>query len=286
MNIVFLGYGGLGLECLQKMLEVDGDDHQVIKVFTHSGEGGLEHYCDQNSIPVSTCKKVELESEFPYDAEDLCLISVNYRYIVSKNILDQVEFGINLHGSLLPKYRGRTPHVWAIINGEKFGGITAHFMDEKVDAGNILVQKNIHIFPDESGGDLLRKYEEAYPEVLKTAFLRACHGDKGVTQDEHKASYFGVRTPIMGCINLFAETQSIHNFVRAQKPPEYPGAYLYSGEGKKLIVKTVLPIDPNSLAEFRDLEVGSVCQWGGRWFASCLDALLELELWHGGEDGG
>ncbi len=95
------------------------------------------------------------------------ILSVNYLFILEEDFLNRAKFGINFHGSLLPKYRGRTPHVWAIINGEKEAGITAHLMNAKCDDGDIVKQVRVPIGIDDTGATILERYNEIYPELVR-----------------------------------------------------------------------------------------------------------------------
>ncbi len=163
------------------------------------------------------------------------LLSVNYLFIIEKDLIDWAKkYAINMHGSLLPKYRGRTPHVWAIINGEKETGITAHLIDEKVDNGAIVHQATVPILPNETGADLLVKYEALYPGIAESVLLAAQNDRLQLTpQDANKAVYFGKRTPADGHIRWSWSKERIQNWIRAQANP-YPGAFTY-WNGHKII---------------------------------------------------
>src|SRR5690606_38202127 len=92
------------------------------------------------------------------------LLSVNYLYLIEEDLIKMPRrFAINLHGSLLPKYRGRTPHVWAIINGEKKTGVTAHLITKGCDEGPIVSQIQIPIEIQDTGNDILNKFKQKYP---------------------------------------------------------------------------------------------------------------------------
>src|SRR5690606_30041161 len=100
------------------------------------------------------------------------LISINYLFLIESDIINSSKgLAFNIHGSLLPKYRGRTPHVWAIINGEVFTGITAHIIDKRCDSGDILEQIKIPIALDDTGGSILKKYEVEYLPLIEKVIL-------------------------------------------------------------------------------------------------------------------
>jgi methionyl-tRNA formyltransferase len=163
------------------------------------------------------------------------ILSVNYLFIIESDVINLSKYAINLHGSLLPKYRGRTPHVWAIINNEVETGITAHFIDEKCDTGDIIFQKIIEIKIQDTGASILKKYEEVYPGMIIEILNRIKSGSlKRVKQDETKATFFEKRTPLDGQINWNWHKERIYNWIRAQSYP-YPGAYTYYNNEKVII---------------------------------------------------
>jgi methionyl-tRNA formyltransferase len=148
------------------------------------------------------------------------------------------KYAINIHGSLLPKYRGRTPHVWAIINNEKKTGISAHLIDIECDAGDLIEQVEVEIEHSDTGASILQKYEILYwPLVQKT--LRKIQEEVLITtpQNHTKATYFGKRTPDDGKIDWSWQKERIFNWVRAQAHP-YPGAFTYLN-GEKLIIDSI-----------------------------------------------
>ena len=139
----------------------------------------------------------------------------------------------------MPRYRGRTPHVWSIINGEKKTGITAHLITQKCDEGDIILQKIIPITKNDTGGSILRKYNCIYPELIDELFeLIKKHEIKLIPQDETKATYFEKRTPEDGHIDWNWQKERIYNWVRAMAPPEYPGAFSFYN-GKKIIFSKI-----------------------------------------------
>jgi len=148
----------------------------------------------------------------------------------------------NIHGSLLPKYRGRTPHVWAIINNESETGVTAHVIDEGCDTGPILNQIRVCIESHYTGSMILGKFKELYFSLVKDVLTKIESGTFELTQqDSTLASYFGKRTPDDGHINWSWQKERIRNWVRAQAYP-YPGAYSYI-RGEKLVVDELVFIE-------------------------------------------
>ncbi|WP_048919582.1 methionyl-tRNA formyltransferase [Rufibacter radiotolerans] len=168
------------------------------------------------------------------------ILSINYLFLIDHQIIHWPrKYAINIHGSLLPKFRGRTPHVWAIINNEKETGITAHLIDEGCDTGPIISQLRISIEDNDTGASLLEKYKEKYPELVRRVLEGASNGTLELkAQDHSKATYFSKRTPEDGEINWNWQKERIFNWVRALAHP-YPGAFTYFNEKRIRINKVV-----------------------------------------------
>ena len=142
---------------------------------------------------------------------------------------------LNMHGSLLPKYRGRAPVNWAILHGESETGATLHIMEAKPDAGDIVGQVAVSIGPDETATDVFGKVSQAAVKVLETVLPSLTAGHVPRKPNElQKGSYFGGRKPADGQIHWDQTAQQVHNLVRAVAPP-YPGAFT-EYEGKTMIV--------------------------------------------------
>ena len=274
-GIIFCGYGKLGRDSLATLLK---NEKEIKYVLTHRdlSEKSVDKLCIDRQIEFSY-KDSRVENElFLEKIKNMNLdyiISVNYRYIIPKSLFELSKIAsFNIHGSLLPKYRGRTPHVWSIINGEKKAGITSHIIEEIVDSGDIIKQIEIRIENDDTGAILLKKYEKRYPDLLLDS-LEILESKKVlVKQDKDKATYFGKRDSNMGYIDFYKSSNSIINFVRAQAEP-YPGAYYYLSNGKKIIVNKTVVSDEKIKME----EIGVIKKVDGEYFVKCLDAILILK---------
>lgn len=167
------------------------------------------------------------------------ILSVNYLFILEGDVLSLAKkYAVNIHGSLLPRYRGRTPTVWAVINGEKEVGVTAHLMNEKCDDGDIIKQEILTIGPDETAGQVDDRFFEMYPGFVASVIDDIEQGNlQTKKQDNRQATYFGRRTPDMGEINWDWQKERIHNWVRAQAQPWFPGAFTFKDEDKIIINK-------------------------------------------------
>jgi methionyl-tRNA formyltransferase len=154
------------------------------------------------------------------------LFSFHYRRMLKSPLLALARRGaLNMHGSLLPKYRGRAPVNWAVLNGERETGATLHYMSEKPDAGDIVAQQAVPILPDDTAREVSDKVTVA-AEICLDAILPALLQGAAPRRpnDIAHGSYFGGRTPEDGRIDWSRSAQEIHNLVRAVAPP-YPGAF-------------------------------------------------------------
>ncbi len=235
MNL-FAGFGKLGYVCL-KELQKNGVKLDFVLTHKDGSENSVDEFSSKNNIAYSysDLRKDQSLLNLLKEKRIQFLFSVNYRFILPDILLQSSEYPLNMHGSLLPKYRGRTPHVWAIINGEEQTGITCHIMEKTVDTGDIYHQEIIEIEADDTGASILEKYEKKYPQCLMIALKKISEGFRPEPQNQEQASYFGKRNPEMGYIDFTKTNDSIINFIRAQARP-YPGAYCYLPTGRKLIV--------------------------------------------------
>jgi methionyl-tRNA formyltransferase len=151
--------------------------------------------------------------------------SFYYREMLKRELLEIPKHGaLNMHGSLLPKYRGRVPVNWAIIHGETETGSTLHYMTEKPDNGDIVAQQAMPILPNDTALQVFQKVVVAAEMALHAALPDLLAGRaKAVKQDLSKGGYFGGRRAEDGVIDWSKSAQEVHNLVRAVAPP-YPGA--------------------------------------------------------------
>ncbi|HEY5994870.1 MAG TPA: formyltransferase [Gallionellaceae bacterium] len=151
--------------------------------------------------------------------------SFYYREMLKRELLEiPRQGGLNMHGSLLPKYRGRVPVNWAIIHGEKETGATLHYMTEKPDNGDIVAQQAVPILPNDTAFEVFQKVTVAAEMALNGCLPGLLAGRaQAVKQDLSKGAYFGGRKAEDGIIDWSQSAQQIHNLVRAVAPP-YPGA--------------------------------------------------------------
>ena len=217
-------------------------------------------------------KGLRVVTDPPMDVGNADLIfSFYYRSMLPMSLLKKARLGAyNMHGSLLPKFRGRAPLNWAILKGETETGVTLHEMVEKPDAGRIVDQQAVPIGPDETAVEVFRKMTDAAETVLRRSLGNLLSGKaKLLPNDIAKGSYYGRRTPEDGRIDWSRSAREIHNLVRAVAPP-FPGAFT---DGMKIHRTRIEP-------SLRGKKRGPY-QENGQWFAGCGDGkvlrLLEVQ---------
>ncbi|MBV9079640.1 MAG: formyltransferase [Elusimicrobia bacterium] len=246
-RIVVFAYSDLGHACLKFLL----DRHENVRaVFTHEDAAGeqiwfpsVKKLAEENDVPVFTPPDLSSEDtarQITTMAPEL-VFSFYYRHLIPTNILRLAPLGAyNMHGSLLPKFRGRAPVNWAVLKGEKETGATLHVMTERADAGDIVDQQAVPIGPDESAAEVQAKVTAAAVTVLdrQIDLLKGGRARK-TPQDDARATKFGRRRPEDGEIRWDGPARDVHNLVRAVTHP-YPGAYTKVGGRKILIWRTRL----------------------------------------------
>jgi methionyl-tRNA formyltransferase len=169
------------------------------------------------------------------------LFSFYYRHMLSPAVLATAMRGaFNMHGSLLPNFRGRAPVNWAVLRGEDTTGATLHEMVEKPDAGRIVDQFPVPILPDDRAIDVFRKVTVAAELVLDRALPGVLDGMAQLhEQDLSRGGYFRGRKSDDGRIDWTKGAKEIHNLVRAVAPP-YPGAFTTLGGQRMRLLRTRL----------------------------------------------
>ena len=251
MKAIVFAYHDIGCVGL-KALKKAGFDIQA--VFTHTDDPNENHF-------YSSVARVSADMELPvYAPENVnhplwierirelkpdVIFSFYYRDMLSEELLAIAPKGaFNLHGSLLPKYRGRAPINWALLNGESETGVTLHKMVAKADAGDIVAQEKVAITDTDTALTLHAKVREAADVLLeKTLPLIEAGTYKSVPQNESQASYFGRRNADDGQIDWNQSAKEINCLIRAVTEP-YPGAFTYLG-ARKMIIWRARVLDDN-----------------------------------------
>lgn len=274
MKCVVFAYSQLGHDCLQYIIEKT--HHEVCLVVTHDDNlretiwfDSVEKLAIKYNIPV--IKPLSLKEEAIQkqilDFKPEVLFSFYYRIMIPASIFEAPTLGAyNMHGSLLPKYRGRCPVNWAILSGETETGVTLHEMVTKADQGDILAQKKVPIEADDNAGRVTEKLNQVAVEIL-SEYIDLIAQNKAIKtpQDHTLSSYFGGRKPEDGCIDWSWPAQKIINLIRALQPsPQYPPAYGWI-HGKQVFFKKAKIVHEAQQEPF----IQGKDQHGAYWIASC-----------------
>lgn len=242
---VVFGYHQVGVRCL-KVLLAHGID--VPLVVTHEDAPGETIWFDSVAITAAERGIAIRTPDDPNTPEFVAevaalkpdfVFSFYYRKMLKEPLLSLAPRGaLNMHGSLLPKYRGRVPVNWAVLHGESQTGVTLHYMTVKPDAGDIVGQMAVPILPDDTASEVFGKVTVAAELVLDHVLPGLIDGTAPrQQQDLAQGSYFGGRRPEDGNIDWSGDAQAIHNLVRAVAPP-YPGASCTVGGLPARILRT------------------------------------------------
>lgn len=241
LTIGVLACGTLGFKAIKDLVGL----RSVKFIMTDKNSNAIISFCKSKNIDcfIGDPKK-GASFNFIKDKVIDVLVSINYLFLIEKDLIHLPKgIAFNVHGSLLPKYRGRTPHVWAIINNEKITGITAHLIDEGCDTGDILKQVKVDILVDDTGATVLKKFENLYTKLIEEVFQDFISGNVVYQKQNNKiATYFGKRGPEDGQINWDWQKERIRNWVRAQAYP-YPGAFSYYNHSKLIIDEIIYSND-------------------------------------------
>lgn len=287
---VVFAYHNVGVRCLKVLL---ARGVQVDLVLTHQDNPGetiwfdsVQALCREQGIACETPgsvagvhEGVDVGSIWLARLRDLApdfIFSFYYRNMLPVALLGTAARGaLNMHGSLLPRYRGRVPVNWAVVNGETETGATLHYMVEKPDAGDIVAQQAVPILPDDTAREVFDKVCLAAEMALYGVLPALLAGTAPrLPNDLAKGSYFGGRKPEDGRIDVRRPVHEIYNLIRAVAPP-YPGAYLdlpdaASGAVQRLWVDGARPVREPGLLGALDHQAlrhpGPLQRWQGQDF--------------------
>jgi methionyl-tRNA formyltransferase len=271
-SAVVFAYHEVGVRCLSVLLArgidvrlvVTHDDNPTETIWFDS----VAKLAARHRLPVITPldpNVPEVVSQVRAAKPDF-LFSFYYRSMLRGALLaTPKQAALNMHGSLLPKYRGRVPVNWAIIHGEQETGVTLHYMEAKPDAGAIVDRERVPILPDDTALDVFRKVTCAAEICLYRAVPLLVDGTAAAEmQDLAQGSYFGGRSAEDGVIDWSLPAQRIHDLVRAVAPP-YPGATTVHHGSILKILRTVRAFD--QLTPFKRptlyFKDGEVCATAG-----------------------
>ncbi|MGN6807987.1 MAG: formyltransferase [Trinickia sp.] len=286
---VVFAYHNVGARCLRVLLARGVD---VALVVTHE-DNPLENIWFESVAAVAA--EYGIETITPREpagdilrdavrrAQPEFIFSFYYRHMLPIDVLALAPRGAyNMHGSLLPKYRGRVPTNWAVLNGETETGATLHEMSVKPDAGAIVGQTSVPILPDDTAQQVFDKVTVAAEQTLWRVLPALLAGEAPhLPNDIANGSYYGGRKPEDGRIDWSLPAERVYNLVRAVAPP-YPGAFTDIGDERFIVARARLaPIGDARVAALANLPPGLHVS-DNALFGLCGNAraIAISELWH------
>jgi methionyl-tRNA formyltransferase len=284
IRALVFAYHNVGVGSIKALLDAG---IQIELVVTHADDphenvwfGSVAALCQERGIPYvqpEASDLLEFLPQFKKIAPDY-IFSFYYRYMITSDILATAGIAaLNMHGSLLPKYRGRAPVNWAILHGETETGASLHIMEAKPDAGDIVGQVAVPIDPDEDATAVFAKVSNAAVEVMQAALPELLQGRVPRTPNVlANGSYFGGRKPEDGRIHWNQSAKQVHDLIRAVAPP-YPGAFTDWQGARMVIAKSKLnPLLPSSI----DLDQLGIQVVDNRVFGICGNhQAIEIMAW-------
>ena len=266
MRVVFMGTPDFAVPTLEALIE----KHEVVGVVTQpdkrKGRGKAMAFSPvkekalEHEIPVYQPVKVREEAfvQILRELDPEVIVVAAFGQILPESILNMPKYGcINVHASLLPKYRGGAPVHYAILNGDEKTGVTIMYMVKKMDAGNIIYQKETPIAYDETVGELYDRLSTLGAEAIVEAMPAIIEGtNASIPQDESKVTYSPVISREQEKIDFNRPAIEIYNHVRGLNP--WPGAYTtYQGKTVK-IYQGLVHNCPNAMTHHAHQEPGTI----------------------------
>lgn len=264
MKIIFMGTPDFSVPTLDAIKK---DGNEIVLVVTQpdkkKGRKGIltpppvKEWAVKNNIsifqPVKLREKQNIEELEKYEAD--VIVVAAFGQILPKEVLDMPKYGcINVHASLLPKYRGASPIQWAILNGDDETGVTTMQMDIGLDDGDILLQKKVPISSEDTGGSLFDKLSKVGADLLIETLHRIEKNDiVRIPQDDEKATHVGLIKKDFGILSFDEENKYILNKIRALNP--WPSAFTFYKDKMVKIWKAKSVSFNNKGYEYGDLVV-------------------------------
>ncbi|HVW70490.1 MAG TPA: formyltransferase [Steroidobacteraceae bacterium] len=270
---VVFAYHDVGVRCLQVLLSAGVEVPLVVTTKDDPNEqqwfASAAVMAAEYGLPVvmpDDVNTVELERRVTELQPDF-VFSFYFRSMIGAQLLSAARLGaLNIHGSMLPRYRGRAPVNWAILHGERETGATLHYMTARADAGDIVDQLAVPILENDEARDVFNKVTVAAEIILARSLPGLIHGSAPrLPQQLETGKYYGRRRPEDGKIDWTRSAREIHNLVRAVAPP-FPGAFGYVDGERWMIYRTrVMPrtIEPSERARLFGAD--------GQCYVACRD---------------
>ena len=277
MRVVFMGTPDFAVPSLQKLLDAG---FEVCAVYTQpdkpKGRGHklqappVKELALQHEIPVfqpTSLRKEEVQQELQSFQPDVIVV-VAYGKILPKAVLDLPRLGcINVHGSLLPKYRGAAPIQWTVINGDGIGGVTTMFMGEGLDTGDMLLKAETPVGAEETAGQLFDRLKDLGADLLLETLEKLEQGTlTPIPQNEEDATHAPMLSKELSVIDWSKPARELHNLIRGLNP--WPSAYSYL-DGKKLKIHASRVVEGSG-------EAGKAFAKDGNLLVYCGEDALEL----------
>ena len=273
-SAVVFAYSEVGVRCVQELL---AQGVKIPLLFTHADDPGESQWFGSvGRLAAAHGLRVETPdtpNTPQWVAEGRAanpdfLFSFYYRYMLEPAWLKVPRRGaLNMHGSLLPRFRGRAPVHWAILKGESVTGASLHYMVEKPDAGALVDQQSVPILENDTALEVSFKVADAAAQVLRRSLPGLVDGSaQARTLDLAQGSYFGRRRPEDGRIDWRGSAREIHDLVRAVAPP-FPGAFTEVNGCRLAVLETRVDAQPPRFAG----QAPCLYAEGGEWFADCAD---------------
>lgn len=261
MKVIFMGTPDFAVPTLEKLIEAG---HEVIAVVTQPDrpknrgmqmqESPVKEVAKKHNIPVYQPERVKKDREFLDNMKNLNAdvnVVVAFGQILPKELLDAPKYGsINVHGSLLPKYRGAAPIQWSVINGDEMAGVTTMYMDEGLDTGDMILKAEVKIGEEETAGELYERLKVLGADLLIKTLAEVETGTATREKQPEDFSYAPMLTKETGKIDWSKTSKEIDSLVRGVNP--WPSAYTELN-GKKIKVHKVKILDkkgdPGSVIE-------------------------------------
>ncbi|SCF07992.1 methionyl-tRNA formyltransferase [Micromonospora haikouensis] len=248
MRVVMFGYQTWGHRTLQALLD---SEHEVALVVTHPPSDhayeriwndSVADLAKEHGIPVEVRDRPDDDLLIPLEKADPdVIVATNWRTWIPPQVFQLPRLGtLNVHDSLLPAYAGFSPLIWALINGEKEVGVTAHMMDAELDAGDVVLQRAVPVGPRNTTTDLFHKTLELFGPITVDGLALIATGRTDWTpQDRSKASFFHKRSEEDSRIDWTWSAEELDRLVRAQSDP-YPNAFTFHrGQRLRIVAASV-----------------------------------------------
>lgn len=238
MRMVFMGTPDFAVNSLERLI---ADGHDIVGVFTQPDKPQgrkmkltpppVKQLALTHNIPVFQPDTFKNESQLALlqELNPEVIVVVAYGKLLPGYVLDLPKYGcINVHGSLLPKYRGAAPVQWMVLNGETTAGVTTMYMDRGLDTGDILLVSETEVGENETAGELFDRLAAMGADLISETIKRLPEGIERKPQDDSQSTYVSVLDKKMSVVDWSKSAQEVHNLIRGLDP--WPVAVTTRGE--------------------------------------------------------